>query len=108
MIRKILFFTILLALAVALFFNPNFKTIAAGVAILLRETAWLIKTLRKTNGDGSQLRVADRMAGTLEKMNEGLHELNTNIKLLNESSKLCRTNVDKVLDSTRHCPSRDE
>ena len=35
MIRKLLFFTILLALAVVLFFNPNFKTIAAGVAILL-------------------------------------------------------------------------
>jgi len=35
MIRKLLFFTILLALAVVLFFNPNFKTIAAGIAILL-------------------------------------------------------------------------
>lgn len=35
MIRKLLFFAILLALAVVLFFNPNFKTIAAGVAILL-------------------------------------------------------------------------
>ena len=35
MIRKLLFFAILLALAVILFFNPNFKTIAAGIAILL-------------------------------------------------------------------------
>jgi len=35
MIRKLLFFSILLALAVVLFFNPNFKTIAAGIAILL-------------------------------------------------------------------------
>ena len=35
MIRKLLFFSIFLALAVVLFFNPNFKTIAAGIAILL-------------------------------------------------------------------------
>ncbi len=35
MIKKILFFTILLGLAITLFFNPNFKTIASGVAILL-------------------------------------------------------------------------
>ena len=35
MIRKLFFFTILALLAIALFFNPNFKTIVAGVAILL-------------------------------------------------------------------------
>lgn len=35
MIKKILFFTILLSLGIALFLNPNFKTIASGVAILL-------------------------------------------------------------------------
>lgn len=35
MIRKILFFLFLIALAFMLFLNPNFKTIAAGVAILL-------------------------------------------------------------------------
>ena len=35
MIRKILFLAFLVVLAIILFFNPNFKTIAAGVAILL-------------------------------------------------------------------------
>ncbi len=35
MIRKIIFFVFLILLAVVLFFNPNFKTIVAGVAILL-------------------------------------------------------------------------
>ncbi len=35
MIRKLLFFIFLIVLAIILFFNPNFKTIAAGVAILL-------------------------------------------------------------------------
>jgi len=35
MIRKTFFFGFLVVLALALFFNPNFKTIVAGVAILL-------------------------------------------------------------------------
>ncbi|RLD73974.1 MAG: Na/Pi cotransporter family protein [Bacteroidetes bacterium] len=35
MIRKFIFFVFLILLAVVLFFNPNFKTIVAGVAILL-------------------------------------------------------------------------
>ncbi len=35
MIRKTIFFVLLTVLAVILYFNPNFKTIAAGVAILL-------------------------------------------------------------------------
>lgn len=35
MLRKILFFILLVVLGVILYFNPNFKTIAAGVAILL-------------------------------------------------------------------------
>ena len=35
MLKKILFATFLVVLAVILFFNPNFKTIASGVAILL-------------------------------------------------------------------------
>ncbi len=35
MIRKLFLFVILILLGVALFLNPNFKTIAAGVAILL-------------------------------------------------------------------------
>lgn len=35
MFRRSLFYTLLVALAVVLYFNPNFKTIAAGVAILL-------------------------------------------------------------------------
>ncbi len=35
MIRKLFLFVILLLLGVALFLNPNFKTISAGVAILL-------------------------------------------------------------------------
>ena len=35
MIRKSLFYVFLIALAFALYFNPNFKTISAGVAILL-------------------------------------------------------------------------
>ena len=35
MIRKTFFFGFLVVLAMALFFNPNFKTIVAGVAILL-------------------------------------------------------------------------
>ena len=35
MFRRSLFFIFLVALAIILFFNPNFKTIAAGVAILL-------------------------------------------------------------------------
>jgi phosphate:Na+ symporter len=35
MIRKFIFLTFLILLAVVLFFNPNFKTIAAGIAILL-------------------------------------------------------------------------
>jgi len=35
MFRKLSFFLFLIVLAVILFFNPNFKTIAAGVAILL-------------------------------------------------------------------------
>ena len=35
MIRRILFLAFLLFLAIILFFNPNFKIIAAGVAILL-------------------------------------------------------------------------
>ncbi|MCB0382464.1 MAG: Na/Pi cotransporter family protein, partial [Psychroserpens sp.] len=35
MIRKILFALLLLLLAIVLYFSPNFKTIAAGVAILL-------------------------------------------------------------------------
>jgi phosphate:Na+ symporter len=35
MFRRSLFYTFLVALAVVLFFNPNFKTITAGVAILL-------------------------------------------------------------------------
>ena len=35
MIRKTLFCVLLVALAIVLYFNPNFKTISAGVAILL-------------------------------------------------------------------------
>ena len=35
MFRKSIFITFLIALAAALYFNPNFKTISAGVAILL-------------------------------------------------------------------------
>jgi phosphate:Na+ symporter len=35
MIRRIVFLAFLVVLAIILFFNPNFKTIAAGVAILL-------------------------------------------------------------------------
>ena len=35
MIRKVIFFIFLILLAVVLFFNPNFKTIVAGIAILL-------------------------------------------------------------------------
>ena len=35
MFRKTFFFGFLIVLAFALYFNPNFKTIAAGVAILL-------------------------------------------------------------------------
>ncbi|KGL62659.1 Na/Pi cotransporter family protein [Polaribacter sp. Hel1_85] len=35
MIKKILFTTFLVLLAVILYFNPNFKTIAAGIAVLL-------------------------------------------------------------------------
>ena len=35
MIRKTFFYGLLIALAFALYFNPNFKTISAGVAILL-------------------------------------------------------------------------
>ncbi|WP_298237662.1 Na/Pi symporter [uncultured Algibacter sp.] len=35
MIRKVFFFFLLICLGVVLFLNPNFKTIAAGVAILL-------------------------------------------------------------------------
>ena len=35
MIRKIFFYVLLVVLAFILFFNPNFKTISAGVAILL-------------------------------------------------------------------------
>lgn len=35
MFRRSLFYILLIALAVILFFNPNFKTISAGVAILL-------------------------------------------------------------------------
>ncbi|MFD1292825.1 Na/Pi cotransporter family protein [Lutibacter holmesii] len=35
MIRKFIFIAFLVALGVLLFFNPNFKTIAAGIAILL-------------------------------------------------------------------------
>ena len=35
MIRKILFAIFLIALAIILYFNPNFKTISAGIAILL-------------------------------------------------------------------------
>jgi len=35
MIRRVFFLAFLIALAAVLFFNPNFKTIAAGVAILL-------------------------------------------------------------------------
>ncbi|MEO9571088.1 MAG: Na/Pi symporter [Polaribacter sp.] len=35
MIKKILFTSFLVILAIILFFNPNFKTIAAGVAVLL-------------------------------------------------------------------------
>ncbi|MFD2561220.1 Na/Pi cotransporter family protein [Aquimarina rubra] len=35
MIKKSFFYFLLIALAVALFFNPNFKTVTAGVAILL-------------------------------------------------------------------------
>ena len=35
MIRKLFFVTFLILLAVVLFFNPNFKTISAGIAILL-------------------------------------------------------------------------
>jgi len=35
MIRKTIFFVLLIALAVLLFLNPNFKTISSGVAILL-------------------------------------------------------------------------
>jgi phosphate:Na+ symporter len=35
MIKKILFFALLIALAVLFFLNPNFETISAGVAILL-------------------------------------------------------------------------
>ncbi len=35
MFKKIVFILLLIALAVALYFNPNFKTITAGVAILL-------------------------------------------------------------------------
>jgi len=35
MIKKILFPTFLVILAIILYFNPNFKTIAAGVAVLL-------------------------------------------------------------------------
>jgi len=35
MIRKIIFFTLLIVLGVLLYLNPNFKTIAAGVAVLL-------------------------------------------------------------------------
>ncbi len=35
MFRRSLFYTFLVALCVVLYFNPNFKTIVAGVAILL-------------------------------------------------------------------------
>jgi phosphate:Na+ symporter len=35
MIRKLIFALFLVALAIVLFFNPNFKTISAGIAILL-------------------------------------------------------------------------
>ena len=35
MFRKSFFYFFLLALAIVLIYNPNFKTIAAGVAILL-------------------------------------------------------------------------
>ena len=35
MIRKALFTSFLVLLAIILFFNPNFKTISAGIAILL-------------------------------------------------------------------------
>ncbi len=35
MIRKTLFYILLIVLAVILYFNPNFKTISAGIAILL-------------------------------------------------------------------------
>jgi len=35
MIKRSIFLILLVVLAVVLFFNPNFKTIAAGVAILL-------------------------------------------------------------------------
>ncbi|WOD45263.1 Na/Pi cotransporter family protein [Hwangdonia lutea] len=35
MIRKATFFVLLIVIAILLFFNPNFKTISAGVAILL-------------------------------------------------------------------------
>jgi len=35
MYKKVLFYSLLVFIAAALFFNPNFKTIAAGVAILL-------------------------------------------------------------------------
>ena len=35
MFRRILLFVILILLGIALFLNPNFKTIAAGIAILL-------------------------------------------------------------------------
>ncbi len=35
MLRKTLFYVILILLAFALYFNPNFKTISAGIAILL-------------------------------------------------------------------------
>ncbi len=33
--KKIIFFSLMIVLSIVLFFNPNFKTIAAGVAILL-------------------------------------------------------------------------
>ncbi len=35
MFRKSIFISFLIALAAALYFNPNFKTISAGIAILL-------------------------------------------------------------------------
>ena len=35
MIRKVFFYGVLFVLAFALYFNPNFKTISAGIAILL-------------------------------------------------------------------------
>jgi len=66
--------------------------ILAGVAVLLREIAWFVKTTKAKNGGST-------MEKNMEKLSSALTAININLTLLNEKARRTEHGIERNYDA---------